>query len=181
MIEENLEIYREDVMKTRTVAGYVVAFIMLISTSGFNANHYKLVEKEMLKAQPEKYKNKKIYFESKYSGYTTTFPNYMDRSGIKAGKYFYLRTNPSNLPVLAQKKKFSELVIGLKKGSTVKIYGKVRKFAVRPKRSRFPLYFLDVADVVVTKEPVKGEENDKDDSKKLPKWKRRAMRKIRNM
>lgn len=168
-------------MKTRMLAGCLAAFIMLLVTSGFNADQYQLVDKAILKAQPEKYKNKKIYFESKYSGYATTFPRYMERSGIKAGKYFHLRTYPSNLPVLAEKKKFVDLVIGLKKGCRVKIYGKVRKFVVNPKRSRFPHYFLDVAEIVVTKEAVKGHNNNKADSDKLPKWKRRAMRKIRNM
>jgi hypothetical protein len=166
-------------MKTRTVAGYLVAFTMMFLTTGFNASQYQLVEKEMLKAQPEKYKNKKIYFVSKYFGYTTTFPKYMERSGIKAGKYFHVRTNPQNFPVVAQKKKFSDLIIAMKKGSMMKIYGKVRKFAVSPKHSRAPHYFLEVADIIVTKEPVKGENNDNSD--KLPRWKRRAMRKIRNM
>ena len=169
---------KECEMKRSTCLGLGVLCGLFFVGSAFNANQYALVTKELLKAQPEKYKNKKIYFETKYLGYATTFPPYMERSGIKAGKYFYLRTIPQGFPVFAAKKDFTDLIISMKKHSAVKIYGKVKKFPINPRRTRFPHYYLEVADIQITKEPTK---NNDDSKEKLPKWKRRAMRKIRNM
>ena len=168
-------------MKRTTFLGLGMVCGLFLAGSAFNASQYALVTKELLKAQPEKYKNRKIYFETKYLGYATTFAPYMERSGVKAGKYFYLNTIPRSFPVFAAKKSFSELVIGLKKHSTVKIYGKVKKFPVAPRRTRLPRYYLEVADIQITKEPAKDDEHKGDSDKKLPRWKRRAMRKIRNM
>ena len=167
-------------MKHGRLIGCVSLFVVFLLASAFNADQYRLVTKEMLKAQPEKYKNKKVYFETKYLGYATTFPHYMERSGIKAGKYFYIRAQPQNFPVVAKKKTFSELILSMKKLSIVKIFGKVKKFPVSPGRSRFPHYYLEVADIQITKEPSKDDNNNSNNDK-LPKWKRRALRKIRNM
>ncbi|NOY74842.1 MAG: hypothetical protein GXP32_03505 [Kiritimatiellaeota bacterium] len=167
-------------MRKTTLLGCLSLCVVVLFALGFNASQYKQITKELLKAQPEKYKNKKIYFETKYLGYATTFPPYMERSGIKAGKYFYIRAQPQNFPVVANKKSFSDLILSMKKRSSVKIYGKVKKFPISPGWSRFPHYYLVVADIQVTKEPTKEDEGDSDDNK-LPKWKRRALRKIRNM
>jgi hypothetical protein len=171
---------KEFAMKNVKLTGCLTLCAVFLLASAFNANQYDQVTKEMLKAQPEKYKNKKIHFETKYLGYATTFPPYMEKSGIKAGKYFRVKAQPLNFPIVARKKSFSDIIMSLKKRSIVKIYGRVKIFIVSPARTRFPHYYMEVADIQIIKEPSK---NDNDDSRddKLPKWKRRALRKIRNM
>ena len=79
---------------------------------------------------------------------------------------------------MAVKKKFVDIILEMKKGCLIKVYGKVKKFPINPKWTQFPRYYLDIASIVVTK---KASENKNADDERIPKWKKRAFRKIRNM
>ncbi|GEM_PF-2943016 len=125
----------------------------------FKAENYAQVEIARLKATPEEYKMKRICYESEYWGYETTFPPYVEKSGFKAGKDFCLLIKPVSLPVMAEKsKEMNELVPALKNGSTVKVYGKVKKFMSEPDATMMPHYYLELEKIEVVEKPAQQQE-----------------------
>lgn len=133
-----------------------VAASLELEAATFKAESYTSVESKTLKLKPEDYRNKKIYYEGLYTSTQTTFPAYAERNGIKAGKYFWLVITPDNLPVIVRKgKNLDDAVMALKRGSTVKVYGKVRKFKYQSKHTVLPYYYLELAHIEVVKEPEK--------------------------
>jgi hypothetical protein len=122
----------------------------------FKPEDYKETEVKALKLQIEDYRNKKVCYVGVYHNTKTTFPPYADRSGIKAGKFFWLIITPNNLPVIARKgKKLDDAIMALKRGSKVKVYGKVRKLKYKPKRTMLPRYYLELIHLEVVKEAEK--------------------------
>jgi hypothetical protein len=103
-----------------------------------------------LETQPEEYKNKKVCYTSRFQKAMTTFPAYAERNGIKVGKHFWLLIPPLRLPVVARKSdEINALVLALKAGMVVKVYGKIRKFNAPPERAMLPRYYLDLAHLEV--------------------------------
>lgn len=135
----------------------VFSFFALTASAGtFKAEDYKEIESNALKLQVEEYRNKKICYTGLYMNTMTTFPPYAEKNGIKAGKYFWLVVNPDNVPVIARKDKgLDDKIIALKRGCTVKIYGKIKKFKYKPELTMLPPYYLELVEFEVTKEPEK--------------------------
>jgi hypothetical protein len=120
----------------------------------FKPEQYAEVQLKALQTQPEEYKNKKICYVSKFQKAMTTFPAYAERNGIKAGKYFWLLIPPLSFPVVVKKSDdMNALVMALKSGSSVKVYGKVRKFTIAPGRTMLPRYYLDLVQIEVLSQP----------------------------
>lgn len=139
------------------------ASIFDLQAEAFKAEYYTSVDNKTLKLKPEDYRNKKIFYEGFYSNIMTTFPAYAEKNGIKAGKYFWLIITPENLPVIVRKgDDLDDVVIAIKKGSTVKVYGKVRKFKYQAKHTMLPLYYLEMVHIEVVKEPEKEPEEGND-------------------
>ncbi|HCE45892.1 MAG TPA: hypothetical protein DET40_20295 [Lentisphaeria bacterium] len=145
----------------RTVSGILLSLVSILLFAGlanaetFKAESYTEVDKAKLKALPEEYKNKKIWYESEYFGYETTFPAYVEKSGFKAGKDFFLLVKPVAVPVMTEKtKEINELIPTLKKGSKVKVYGKVKKFMSEPEATMLPHYYIELEKIEVTGPPV---------------------------
>jgi len=127
-----------------------VAAICLTSLTAFALTPYTEVDIKMLKAAPESYSSKKVTFTSTYTRYSTTFLPYMESSGIKPGKYFWLEIGGAGLPVIARKKdEMNTLVAGLKRGTPVKVYGRVKKFKKAPKQPLFSRYYVSVDDIEI--------------------------------
>ncbi|HPN84559.1 MAG TPA: hypothetical protein PK821_04395 [Victivallales bacterium] len=111
----------------------------------FDPGKYEKVDIEKVKATPEEYKNKKVSLDTVYFKYETTFLPYMDKSGFKAGKNYYLQVKPGNFPVMVDKNdETNSLIPSLKAGSKVRIYGKVKKFSYKPEATIWPHYFLEM-------------------------------------
>jgi len=125
-----------------------IAALPANAAPAFKAEQYTEVEIKALQTQPEEYKNKKICYTSRYGKAMVTFPSYAERNGIKAGKYFWLLIQPATLPVVAKKNDdMNALIMALKSGAKVKVYGKVRKFKVPPNAKMLPRYYLDLAHI----------------------------------
>ena len=137
---------------------FATAAVLLIHQSAFTTpkvkhEQYKELSLEILKSQPEEYRNKKVCYESVYERYMTTFPPYAELNGFKAGKYYWLLIAPKNLPVVAKKTKtMNSLILTLKKRCKVKIYGKIKKFHIKAKNTMLPSYYLELADIVIISE-----------------------------
>lgn len=153
---------------------FQIAFIADADAGTFKAEEYKETDPNALKLQAEEYRNKKIFYTGLYTNTLTTFPPYADKSGIKAGKYFWLVVTPDNVPVVAPKsKELDEKIIALKRGCTVKVYGKVKKFKYKPEFTMMPPYYLELTEIEVTKEPEKElPENADDKLNKFRQWRK---------
>ena len=130
--------------------------VMCYNVTASSANHgqYKELELNVLKSQPEEYKNKKVCYTSTYEKYMTTFPSYAVRNGFKVGRYIWLLISPINIPVVSKKtKEMNELITSLKRGSKVKVYGRIKKFRQAPYNSMLPRYYLDLDNIMVVSEP----------------------------
>ena len=163
---------------------------LLVFTIGLNVtgtpkiSHslFKEISVKVLQSQPESYKNKKVCYVTTYQKFMTTFPAYAARNGFKEGKYYWLLIQPLNLPVIAKKTKdMNSIVPLLKARSKVKVYGKIKKFKVRPKISMLPSYYLELIDIEVLKEPKKRPaSSEANEDTKLPPLKR-IRRKLRHL
>ena len=112
--------------------------------SGFDKTKYQEIERNILLAAPEEFKNKRVSLKTRFAGFNTNFPPYMEASGAKASKYYWLRAGLRNVPLLLPKDKgAAELVASLKEGSGIAVYGKVRKFKRKPKMPGMTLYYLE--------------------------------------
>ncbi len=142
---------------------FLLAFFCLVAwgvpseaTPPFKADQYKDVELKVLRMQPEKFKNKKICYESRFKKVMTTFPTYAERNGFKAGKYYWFVIAPLDLPVVARKTdEMNALAVALESGASVKVYGKIRKFKLEPKAAMLPHYYLELIHLEVLSEPEK--------------------------
>lgn len=146
--------------KTLRICLLVGFFVMVASieskASTFKPESYTAVDAKVIKLKPEEFRNKKIFYEGLYTSTQTTFPPYVEKNGIKAGKYFWLVITPTNLPVVVRKGKgLDDAIMALKRGCTVKIYGKVKKFKYKPELTTLPPYYLELAHIEVTNEPIK--------------------------
>jgi hypothetical protein len=162
-----------------------LVFALVISESfgaQFDSKKYQEVEISAVKATPEDLKNKKVTFETRYWRYETTFPPYVERSGYKAGKHYYLLVEPANFPVLVDKTDAMNAIIPtLKKGSKVRLYGKIKKFSSAPVETTYPHYFLELEHIEIIEEG-KDDSGDGDTGEQhLPgPVKRRIIKKILN-
>lgn len=141
----------------------IYALFLSLSAPGFSAafktDAYPETELAKLKASPEEYKNKKVCYTSVYVGYYTTFRLYVERSGFKAGKYFWLRVVPLELPVMAKKDdEINELVSSLDTGAKirakVKVYGRVKQFTYEDRARTGPHYYLELDKIELVKDAV---------------------------
>ncbi len=136
------------------ICSFVLFFLLLSSIvyagGAFDPKSYNETELAKIKATPEEYKNKKICYISKYKGYITSFPPYIEKSGFKAGKYYLLEISPVIVPVMVKKTdEMNEIIPTLPRGKGVKIYGKIDKFRIEPEFTVLPRFYLDLDHIEV--------------------------------
>ncbi len=135
-------LFATTILLSLTLAGSMDA--MAAEPATINADRYQEVELLILRATPEKFKNKRIRLTTRYQGFNITFPEYMEKSGFKGDKEYLVHIVPKNLPVIAEKDdEMTELIAPLKKGTTVVVYGKVKEFS-RKSKHMLPEYFLEL-------------------------------------
>jgi hypothetical protein len=154
-------------MKRSIIAlAMIVATLSVYAASKVKHDQYKVLELEIVKSQPEEFKNKKVCYESTYSQYMTVFPAYAEKNSIKPGKHYWLVIQPNNLPVIVKKTdEMNELIPKIKRGTKVKVYGKIKKFRVTAKHAMLPTYYLELADIQILEEPEGDVDNDDQDGK----------------
>ena len=109
------------------------------------ADKYYGVEFRTLIVSPEDYKNKRVTYIERFLNFSATFFPYMEKSGFKPDKYLMLEIGKYRLPVVAKKtKEITQFVSGLNADAYVKVFGKIRRFRAKPKRTIRPHYFLEL-------------------------------------
>ncbi len=164
-----------------------VLFVMCISVmcimcfgkdSKFKTEPYKDVDVEILNATPEEYQNKKINVIIIYNQYISSFPEYIERSGIKPSKYYGLAMQKLKLMVFGKKKGILEdIVPTLKRNTIIQVYGKVKRFSKSPAariKGRVKLntqYYIELNHIEVM-ENAKVEEKSSNNKNNKPRRKR---------
>lgn len=132
----------------------------------FDKGKYQEIERGVLLAAPEEFKNKRVAFKAMFAGFATKFPPYMEASGVKQTKYFWLKAGLKELPLFLPKDKGStELAGTLQQGANLAVYGKVKKFKRKPKNPGLPLYYLEAEHLEPVVATDKTEAGDKTDDK----------------
>ena len=105
---------------------------------------YEKLTIKQLNVMPEEYDNDRIYVEGIFTNFSTTFPNYFERSGFKSSKYFALMLAGSSLPVLLEKNDdTNQLIASLKRGAKVRVIGRLKDFKYEPKHRPYPHYYIE--------------------------------------
>ncbi|RMD78591.1 MAG: hypothetical protein D6820_09720 [Lentisphaerae bacterium] len=141
-----------------------------------NASRYKLVKYSMLKAQKKEYKNDRVQYEAVYLGFNDNFPEYVERSGFRSSRYYYLLAGDLSIPIIVKRSDdIASLLANLKKGSRVRVYGKLRKFKVSPKHPMFPEYYVELEHITVLALPGRNQNQPNQDPHQRPHrpWRRR--------
>ena len=137
----------------RTCVVFILCLLSLtsiINGAEIDKKKYQELNLDVVKAMPEDYKNKKVFFETIFVRYETTFLPYMEKSGYRAGKHYYIQVRPDNFPVMAEKDDLTNAIIPtLKAGSKVKVYGKVKKFSSASEVGVLPLFHLEMDHIEV--------------------------------
>lgn len=134
----------------------LILFIFSLTSASyairFKEESYKPVDTQALKLQLKDFKNDKVVYSGTFKKTLATFPPYVVRSGVKTGKYYYLQISPSAVPVIVKRdKEIDELVLKLTKGSTVKVFGKIKKFRHEPNQTLSPYYYLELVKLEIIK------------------------------
>lgn len=162
----------------RTLAAACLALLVgVFAYADDDANEVSYGE---LSLAPEAHYNKDVVYEEKYLSSSANFPKYVEDSGLRSKKYILLTVGNMKLPVFIRKTdEMTKFVAGLKRGVTVKILGKVKKFKRKPQVNVMPHYYVLVEDIEVTK-TAPGKPAEGDDPKgpppgrrpKVPRWRR---------
>jgi len=116
-----------------------------------------------LSLAPESHYNKDVVYEANYLGSSSSFPKYVEDSGLRAKKYILLTIGNAKLPAFVKKTdEMTKFVAGIRKMSRVKVLGKVKKFKRKPKINVMPHYYVLIEDIEVVetgggKEPADGD------------------------
>lgn len=123
-----------------------VLFLSALMVQAAHAgSKYIEVSYRALEVSPEEYKNKKVLYSATFINFSTTFQPYMERSGFGPKKHLWLIIGDYSIPAIAKKTEaMTQFVAELKKGSKVKVYGKVKKFKTKPKRTIRAYYYVEV-------------------------------------
>jgi hypothetical protein len=118
---------------------------------------YTEIEYTQLKVAPEDYRHKHVAYTGIFQNLSATFLPYMEKSGFKPEKYLWLVVGDLQVPAIAKKTDaMTAFAAGLKKGTTVKVYGKVKEFRSEPKQTVHPHYYVEVETVEELEEPKPG-------------------------
>lgn len=143
-------------MKLRAIAA--VAALVAVSASGqdktASEDKYTEVDFKQLLVAPESYRSKFVSYSAQYRNFSTTFPPYMEQSGVNASKYFLLEIGDLRLPAILKKSDSTNaLVAATKPWSIVRVKGKVKEFRVDPRITMLPRYYVEVHSFSVEKGP----------------------------
>jgi len=117
---------------------------------------YRQVSPRELKAMPEEFEGDRIYVEGEFDGFTVALPTYVERSGFRTGRYAALTIAGSTMPILVEKDdEMNALLLDLKKGVTLRVFGRVREFSHDPNKDRSaPRFYLDCVHVQVVSDSI---------------------------
>lgn len=145
----------------------ILFFSMQLYGADFKPELYKEVSIKILKATPEEYRNKKIWYQTRYEGFRKIFPNHVIDSGFKSEKYYWFRVIPEIIPVLTKKSdEYTKQLTTMKNETTVKVYGKLKKLRHSPKKRQQDYFYLDLDKLEIITTPK--------DEKKIAKQKAKA-------
>lgn len=101
---------------------------------------------------PKEYKNDHVTYTAPYGGFTANAPLFLDKNGFKEGKQVVISAGSRQLPVIADRNDVDTILLDLKRGSIVKVSGKVKEMKKDPKRGIGTGFYLELDSLEVVKE-----------------------------
>ncbi len=111
------------------------------------------VELRQIILHPEKYKNKTVGYTAPFHGFTRNAPPFLERSGFNEKKEVIMMVGGPQIPVVAKLKDVEEALTQLKRGTKVKVIGKLKEARVDPKRPATSGYYLELESYKILDEP----------------------------
>lgn len=111
---------------------------------------HKEVEFNLVRVTPEDFENKKVTYAGRFIGLTAQFHEYIVKSGLSTSRYLALGVGDLAIPAFVRKQgDMPEFLAGLKAGSTVRVYGRIREFRQKPHTPLLPKFYLDMDHITV--------------------------------
>jgi len=98
------------------------------------------------------YKNDRVSYTAPYGGFTTNAPLFLDKNGFKEGKDVVINAGSAQFLIIAEREDVEAQLVELKRGSTIKVSGKVREMKKDPKRGIGTGHYLELEALEVVKE-----------------------------
>ena len=99
------------------------------------------------------YKNDRVSYQAVYGGFTTNAPNFLDRNGFKEGKDVVISAGSPQFLIIAERDQVDGLLLELKRGSIIKVSGKVREMRKDPKYGINTGHYLELESLEFVREP----------------------------
>ena len=104
-------------------------------------------------ATPEKYRSKNVEYPGAFRRLVMNFSPYMTAVGLKSSKYILAEIGDPQLPVFVKRsEEMTSLMGGLKAGTVVKVWGRVKEFKADPRRPAWPRYYVEAKNIAVVTE-----------------------------
>ncbi len=132
----------------------VTIIVFAVGVSQVTPLHAKDVGDTTLKAillDAESYKNDRVSYEAVYAGFTTNAPLFLDKNGFKEGKDVVINAGSPQFLIIAERDDVEAKLLNLKRGSTIKVSGKVKEMRNDPKRGIGTGYYLEMDSLEVIK------------------------------
>ncbi|MEM6884278.1 MAG: hypothetical protein AAF571_04545 [Verrucomicrobiota bacterium] len=101
------------------------------------------------------FKNDRVSYTAPYGGFTTNAPLFIDRNGFKEGKHVVINAGGTQFLIIAEKDDVESTLLDLKRGSIIKVSGKVREMKNDPKRGINTGHYLELEGLEVVREPAR--------------------------
>ncbi|MBT7163711.1 MAG: hypothetical protein HN849_02825 [Victivallales bacterium] len=115
---------------------------------------YQEVSTKELKLTPEEFERDRIHVKGAFAGFTVSLPRYVEDSGFRTGRDVALAIAGTALPILVRKDDdMNTLMLALKRGTTIRAFGRLREFRQEPQKGSGPKFYLDCTEVQVLATP----------------------------
>lgn len=98
------------------------------------------------------YKNDRVSYTAPYGGFTTNAPLFLDKNGFREGKHIVISAGSPQFLIIGEKDDVEATLLELKRGSIIKVSGKVREMKKDPKRGIGTGHYLELESLEVVKE-----------------------------
>ncbi|MEM6820595.1 MAG: hypothetical protein AAF558_01460 [Verrucomicrobiota bacterium] len=124
------------------------------------------VELKKILLDLDEYKNDKVNYQGRYGGFTKNPPPFLEKSGFDEDDEVIVLVGGTQLPVIAEEESVKMTLGTLKRGSLVKVSGKIKEAKRDPKHPATSGYYLEMKSFEVLKEV------DKEIAEKFKGWRK---------
>jgi len=131
----------------------VLSIIAVVISGPLQAKEYGKTTLKSILLDASEYKNDRVVYEAVYNGFTTNAPYFLDKNGFKEGKDVVISAGGPQFLIIAERDDIDDVLLKLKRGSVIKVSGKVRKMKREPKYGINTGHYLELEGLELVREP----------------------------